>query len=130
MLRTTMLLLAALLAAVPASAITRDDFVVSTTEDLVDLCTTPETDSMYMAGISFCHGFLVGAYQYHVALHGGDKANPIVCPPQPTPTRAQAIDRYVAWTKAHPEYKNEQPVDTLVKFLVETWPCAKGAAAK
>lgn len=123
------LALAALLVSAPSLAVERDDFVVATLTDLVDVCTTPESDPLYVAGLAFCQGYVVGAVHYHLALHGG-KAKPVVCPPQPTPTRTQAIDRFVAWAKAHPDYANERPVEALVKFLVDTWPCEGDTPAR
>jgi hypothetical protein len=112
-----------------ALAVSTEDFIIANTQDVIDVCTTSESDPMYVAAIAFCHGYLVGAYQYHVALYSGPKAKPIVCLPQPTPTRVQAIDRFIAWAKAHPEYANEKPVEALVKFLVESYPCPQGTSA-
>lgn len=132
MRRVSLLLIAAawLAAASPAAAVTREDFLVPTTQDLIDVCTTPESDPLYAPAIAFCHGYLVGAYHYHVALHSGPDAKPVVCPPQPTPTRVQAVDQFVAWAKAHPQYADERPVEALVKFLTDTWPCGSGGKAK
>jgi len=113
-----------------AHAVSTDDFLIVDLQDVIDVCTTPESDPMYAPAIAFCHGYLVGAYQYHVALHAGPKAKPIVCLPDPPPTRVQAVDQFITWAKAHPEYAKDKGVDALVKFLVEKWPCPKDAAAK
>lgn len=126
-----MLVLAAMIVFLwPAScfAVTTDDFLVKDTQDLIDICTTPQSDAMYAASIAFCHGYLVGAYQYHVALFGVGKSHSVVCFTEPKPTRAQAIERFIAWVKAHPEYGTEKPAESLTKFLVETYPCPKAAA--
>jgi hypothetical protein len=85
---------------------------------------------MYAASIAFCHGYLVGAYQYHVALFGVGKSHSVVCLTEPRPTRTQAIERFIAWVKAHPEYGTEKPAESLTKFLVETYPCPKPAPVK
>jgi len=131
-MRRVLLLLAAAAALNSSSAlaVSREDFIVANTQDVIDICTTPESDPMYVAAVAFCQGYLVGAYQYHTALHSGPKAKPVICLPQPTPTRTQAIDRFITWAKAHPEYANERGVEALTKFLVETYPCAQGTAAK
>jgi hypothetical protein len=107
----------------PGLGVEREDFLVVDTQDVVDICTTPETDPLYTAAVAFCQGYLVGAYQYHVAMFHADKMRPVVCFPEPTPTRTQAIDRFVAWVKAHPGYEKEKPADALTKFLVESFPC-------
>ena len=118
-----------LLSASAALAVTTEDFLIANTQDGIDVCTAPESDPLHGPAMGFCHGYLVGAYQYHVALHGGPKAKPVVCLPQPTPTRAQAIDGFITWAKAHPEYANERPVEALVKYLVETYPCPQATPA-
>ena len=107
----------------PAQAVTPDQFIVHDTRDIIELCTTPKTDPLYTAAIHFCHGYLVGAYQYQEALYSGPGLKPVVCPPEPKPTRNEAIAQYIEWAKAHPEYGNDRAVNTSAKFLAETWPC-------
>lgn len=119
--------LSLVLGPLPGLAVERDDFLIADTQDVVDVCTVPESDPLYTAAISFCHGYLLGAYQYHVALFGHGTSKPVVCLPDPPPTRTQAVDRFVAWVKANPSYAKEKPADSLTKFLVETWPCPKPA---
>jgi hypothetical protein len=132
MFRPGLLASVALLAAVAVradAALSREDFVVKTTQDLIDLCTVADDDPMRLAGIGFCHGYLVGAYQYQQALTDGPKANPWVCPPSPPPSRVEAVKMFVAWCQAHPEHMGEVPVETLGRFLAATWPCsAKGGS--
>jgi len=117
------LALATLVWAAPAAALESDDFVARTQQDVVGLCTAPEGDDLYEESLSFCHGFLVGAYTAHQTEHSGPKATKIVCPPDPAPTRAEAIAMYVDWAKAHPQYDNESSIESLFKFLTEKWPC-------
>lgn len=107
-----------------ASAATElQDFIVDSTDDIVDLCTTAPDDPLYTAAIHFCHGYLVGAYAYHNALASGPEGERLVCFPDPAPSRNAAIDMYVKWAKAHPEKMKESPVDTMFMFLTEKWPC-------
>lgn len=122
--RLALALVIALLAARPASALlTREDFFVKTTQDLIHLCEVSDDDPLRLAGIGFCHGYLVGAYQYMQALTDGPKSKPWVCPPSPPPTRVEAVKMFVAWCKDHPQYLQDVPVETLGRFLAETWPC-------
>lgn len=111
-----------------ASGVAREDFLIVDTQDVLDVCTVPESDPMYTASIAFCHGYLLGAYQYHVAMFGRGDSKPVVCFPDPPPTRVQAIDQFIAWVKASPARAKEKPADALTEFLVETWPCTEGAA--
>jgi hypothetical protein len=107
-----------------AQAITPERFVVRSTQDLIDVCTTPSSDPLYTAAIHFCHGYLVGAYQYQEALYDGPGIKPVVCPPDdPKPTRNESVAKYIQWAKAHPEYAKERAVNTLGMFLAEAWPC-------
>lgn len=107
----------------PGAAVQREDFLIENAQDVVDVCSVPETDPMYAASIAFCHGYLVGAYQYHVAIFGQGKSRPVVCFPEPAPTRTQAIDQFLAWLKANPSHLTDEAPDAITRFLVETWPC-------
>lgn len=104
-------------------AVEEDDFVVDTTGDLIDLCTAPESDPLHKEAVSFCFGFLEGAYHYHVVASMGSKGKRMVCPPEPPPPRVKVVTQFVDWFKKHPEYLNEEPVDTWFRFLIETYPC-------
>ncbi len=104
-------------------AVEENDFVVDTTGDLIDLCTAPVSDPLHKEAVSFCIGFLVGAYHYHVAEQAGPKGTRLVCPPDPPPPRAQVVTMFVDWVKKHPEYLNEEAVETWFRFLIETYPC-------
>ncbi|MEG6549256.1 Rap1a/Tai family immunity protein [Desulfocurvibacter africanus] len=107
----------------PVSAVTEEDFLVKTTEDLIDLCTVSESDELDEEAIHFCHGYLVGAYHYYKASTAGPDAEPLVCPPEPPPSREAVVSMFIEWAKAHPQYMNELPVETEFRFLTETWPC-------
>ena len=104
---------------------TRDEFLVRTTQDYVGLCSTSPSDPMYAAAMGFCHGFGVGAYQYYQAATAGPEAKPFICPPEPTPPRTEIVQMFLAWSREHPEYMGERPVDSLFRFLGEKWPCRR-----
>ncbi|MGD9763315.1 MAG: Rap1a/Tai family immunity protein [Candidatus Binatia bacterium] len=105
-----------------ATAVTREDFLVTSAQDLIDVCSVPETDPMHERATSFCHGFVTGVVRYHDAMTA-DPRTDLFCPPEPQPTRQDVIQKFVAWGKAHPQYAGEQPVDALFKFLVDAYPC-------
>jgi hypothetical protein len=108
-----------------SAAITRDDFLVRTTQDLVKLCTASESEPLYQAAIGFCHGYTVGASHYHQAITPDTERTGLFCFPEPRPTRAEAIQMFVTWTKDNPQYMNERPVDTIFRFLAAKFPCRK-----
>jgi hypothetical protein len=116
----------ALLMPAVARAVTDEDFQVKTTENLLNLCTVSASDPRAQEAIHFCHGYLVGAYHYHLAESDGpDAAKRLVCLPASGVTRNEAIAMFVEWAKTRPQYMKEAPVETEFRFLTEKWPCAK-----
>ena len=106
-----------------AGAVSQENFILDTTDDLVAICTAPDGDPLQEEAISFCMGYLVGAYHYHMAENAGPVGSPMVCPPDPRPPRAQVVKMFMDWVKKHPEYKNDEPVEIWFRYLIETYPC-------
>ncbi len=100
-----------------------EDFVVDTTGDLIKLCIAPKSEPLHREAVNFCVGFLVGAYHYQVAQHAGPKGKWLVCPPDPPPSRGEVGAMFVDWAKKHPEYMDEEAVETWFRFLIEKYPC-------
>ena len=116
-------LMATVLMPALVGAVTKVDFEVKTTQNLLNLCTASPNDPYYREAIHFCHGYLVGAYHHYLAETGGEGGKPLVCPPTPPPSRNEAFRMFIAWVQAHSEYLNELPVETEFRFLTEKWPC-------
>jgi hypothetical protein len=108
-------------------AVTKDNFLIRNTEDLVALCAVSKDDPNYVAAIHFCHGFGAGAYRYYLATVSGPGTKPFVCLPDPPPSREAALQEFVTWAKANPQYNNESAVESLFRFLTNKWPCAPTA---
>jgi hypothetical protein len=123
----TFLIWAAVIMFLPgwAAAVSEKDFEVQTTQQLLSLCTASPGDPLYHQAVNFCQGYLVGAYKYYEAAHSGPNAPKLVCLPNPPPSRSNSIDMFIEWTKAHPQFWNEPPVETEFRFLMEKWPCNK-----
>jgi hypothetical protein len=121
----TLILIIAVFVLAPAMAVAVDetDFEAKTTQNIINLCTASSEDPLFAQAVNFCHGYLVGAYHYHVAQASGPDGERMVCMPEPPPSRNEAIAMFIEWAKAHPEYRNEPPVETEFRFLIETWPC-------
>lgn len=107
----------------PAWGVTRETFLTKTTQDLVDLCSAPESDPLYQAAIGFCLGFAVGALQTHLAENAGPDGKKLVCLPDPPPTREQGVQMFVTWAKQNQQFMKEAPVEGLYRFLIGRWPC-------
>ncbi len=118
-----LLLVLLALPAVAASAVSEKDFLVKTTQDLINLCTAIPDDPLYPQAINFCQGYLVGAFHYYEASTSGPKAAKLVCQPDPPPSRNDAIKMFIDWAKAHSQYLKDRPVETEFRFLMEKWPC-------
>lgn len=108
-----------------AAAVTTDDFLVKTTQNLLNLCTVSADDPQHREAVHMCHGYLIGAYHYHEAAVSALGSQRLVCMPENGPTRNEAIAMFVEWVKARPQYMKEMPVETEFRFLVEKWPCKK-----
>ena len=119
------LLLGLVLVAAPALAgqVTKADFKVQTTQNLLNLCTASKDDPLHNHAVNFCHGYLLGAWEYYYESRDNPKAVKLVCPPKKGITRNQAVKMFIDWAQAHPQYMNETPVDTEFRFLIATWPC-------
>ncbi len=116
----------AAMAALPpsdASAAAETDFHVKTTRDLIALCSTPPGDPMHTAAVHFCEGFLVGAYQYHTLSVQTEGRAPLVCPPNPPPSRDESVVRFIQWSKEHATALDAPPVAGMFEFLAQAFPC-------
>lgn len=122
--KTTIFLLSVLLILpVMAGAVSENDFKADTTEQIVNLCTAKVKDPLYHQAVNFCHGYLVGAFDYYEAAHSGPKAFKLVCLPDPPPSRNEAIEMFIEWARAHPQHMKDSPVETEFRFLMDTYPC-------
>jgi len=98
-------------------------FELRDADDLVRACSVPPKHTLYRNAAGFCHGVLTGAYRYYQATV--TEENRFVCTPTPTPTRAKVMNDFVVWAKSHPQHMKEPPIDTLFRYLEETFPCGK-----
>ena len=70
--RTIVLLLVTLLLLpVIAGAVSEKDFEAQATRNIINLCTASPDDPLYQQAINFCHGYLVGAFDYYEASASG-----------------------------------------------------------
>lgn len=102
---------------------TETNFRVATTGDLVRLCEAKPTDLTGVAALHFCHGFAVGAYQYHQIVTAAEGKRPLFCPPNPLPTRNEVIAAFVTWAKQNPQQLDTPPVEGMFRYLAQRYPC-------
>jgi hypothetical protein len=89
--------------------------------DLVSICSVAQNDPNYPNAVGFCHGVLTGAFRYYEATV--TSANRFVCAPTPTPTRTKVMNDFVTWARSHAANMKDPPIDTLFRYLAETYPC-------
>lgn len=119
------LLFAAVLAASGSAAAAADssNFQLRNADDLVVACSVPANHPLHANATGFCHGLLVGAFTYYSSTVAAEDR--FVCAPNPVPTRAKVMNDFVAWAKARPQVLKDPAVDTLFRYLAETYPCRK-----
>jgi hypothetical protein len=99
------------------------NFRVTTTRDLVQLCEAAPTDPTGIAALHFCHGFAVGAYQYHQIAAAAEKKPPLFCEPNPKPSRNAVIADFVSWAAQNPKAMDTPPAEGMFRYLAQRYPC-------
>ena len=70
-----------------------EDFVLDSTEDLVDVCSAQTSDLMYEEAKIFCFGYLAAAIDYHRAMASAPGMGPIACAERDGASGAGAASR-------------------------------------
>lgn len=107
-----------------AASVTRDDFEVQTTANLVALCNAGESDPFYTPARNFCHGFAVGTYRVLVTEEASSRSKrKMFCMPATGPNRDQAIAAFTQWAGSRPKVLASSPTDGIVSYLTAEYPC-------
>ena len=117
------LLLAFVVSPRAEAAVTEENFEARTTGDLLALCGVSPADANANAAIHFCHGFLVGMARMHKTMGDVYEGRVFCLPEDALPTRDAAIDQFVEWGENNPGEKYLPPVDGLLTWLAQTYPC-------
>jgi hypothetical protein len=99
------------------------DFAVETAQNLLDLCSADPSNPLYDEALQFCAGFFEGMKHFHDQMSAGPDVRRIVCAPSDV-TLQDAIDMYVAYARANPQFLNEDPADNVARAAMATWPCS------
>ena len=121
--RELLLVLMILGPATPAAAITSEEFQLRSGADIVALCATPASDRLYTAAVHMCHGFGAGTYQTIMAVTRHEKVTPVICAPDPVPSRNETVGRFLEWARRNPQYLTEPAVETMGRFFITEFPC-------
>jgi len=101
---------------------TLEDFRLHTAADLVDVCTVTQGHPDRETAKAFCYGFFEGGTHYHDTISISPTYQKIVCAP-PETTRREAVEVFVTYVQANPQYGSEAPIDAIFRALVAKWPC-------
>jgi hypothetical protein len=123
-------LVAVLLAAGSAGAVTEENFKLRTGTDIVELCAVGVDDPLFVAAIHMCHGFGASSYQTLVAINTHKEIGTFFCPPDPPVSRNQAVADFLAWAKQpqSASHLNDSPAALVGRYLLTKYPCPKPAA--
>src|SRR4051794_39429927 len=121
--------LAVLALAGPVRAqVSEETFRGGRTSDLAALCAAEPTSQTGITARAWCHGFIIGAGQYHTSLAAADPGRErLYCLPEAAPTLDQVRSDFVAWVQANPQYAAEKAIDGLMRFAAAAWPCPASA---
>lgn len=103
--------------------VTTKNFLLKTTSDLITLCSVDGTGRDDVAAIHFCHGFLVGLTQFHAAVNKLFEGKIYCVNDANRPSRNDAIAMFVKWGKSNPKYHQELPLNGLLKWASQAYPC-------
>jgi len=93
------------------------DLHVRSAGELADLCAANPRDAGADARINYCHGFAQGVVDVEL-MHGKP-----FCFPSPAPSRSATLHQFVDWVRASPQRGSVSPVNGLMQFLTERYPC-------
>lgn len=115
---------AVLFSAWGASAVGRDDFLISTGEDLAKLCAVAPGEADYAAAIHMCQGYIVGVNQLHTAMTEAAGAQGVYCLPKTgAPTRDEVVAGFTGWIASSPDAAQLPAVEALARWAATTYPC-------
>jgi hypothetical protein len=109
--------------AAPVSAITAEEFRLRSGADLVALCAAAASEPLYTAAIHMCHGFGAGVFQAITTLTRHEKLQPLLCPPEPSPSRNETVRRFLEWAQRNPQHLGEPAVAVAGRFFITEFPC-------
>jgi len=119
---------ATLLIVLPAIAhanVTEENFGLDTTRDLIALCGVDAEDPHAIAAIHMCHGYVMGLAHFHIVMGKALEGRVYCMEDEERPTRDQAIEMLVKWSRAHPEYDSTEAVDGVLHWAADTFPCSE-----
>lgn len=116
------ILLTTLPVASPVLAVDNEDLGFETTEDLVAVCSAPDSSPAQLA----CTGFIEATVQYHDAVSDRKNLKRLICYPAGTSIEdgRTAFLNWAAANRDNADLMGEMPVIGLVRALAAAYPCS------
>ena len=105
------------------AAVTDDNFLARSTDDIVAVCAAEQSDPLYQAASNFCQGFALGTYQTLREVMAAEPKIRLFCINETSPSRNEAIAAFVSWAHAHPERGAAPPAESFAAYLADRFPC-------
>ena len=112
-------LLAGLLAAGDARAVSVDEFRARTARELLALCSGEAPGE---GDLTFCYGYITGAGDLDRALVKAGAIKPLACGGSDV-TLDQIREAFDIWARANPGKLDGPAIDALVEAAATRWPC-------
>jgi hypothetical protein len=121
------LAVAVVFAAAPAAQaeVTPENFRLATFGDFTALCGVSVDDPNATSAIHMCHGYIVGVTQFHRLFDRALEGSIYCITEEARPSRDIAIAMLLEWSKGHPQYAGEPPIEGVLIWAAETYPCAQ-----
>jgi hypothetical protein len=115
----------AISAGASAAPVTKDNFYLRNTGDLVALCGVSRDDPNAAAAIHFCHGYYVGV-DHSAEILGRPLRGILYCPPDGLRlSRDQVLAMVVDYHRKNPQYAAEAPIEGIIRWAAAAYPCKK-----
>ena len=89
----------------------------ASTQAMVNLC----QDTADQEGQNFCCGFGEGVYQANM-INRDSRAAKTICVPEGM-SRRDVLADFIKWSRANPQYDNDQAAATVMRYLPLRFPC-------
>ena len=106
------------------ASVTEDSFRLDTFKDLVTLCGVEASDPNADAAIHMCHGYVIGLVHFHVLVGRALEGTVYCMADNARPSRDDAIEMLVIWSRGHPEYDSEEAIDGVLRWAAAKYPCS------
>ena len=105
-----------------AKELSLSTFKLDETQGLFKLCSVDPESAFAEQALSFCYGYVDGAYSVHEAITANGERARLVCPPDKV-TRDDAVWIFLEWAGANQDKWTNVPVEDVFQAWIAKYPC-------